>query len=247
MQYFDRLVKDINGQSADKRSISILLPAYTLVPEATFPSQLQQAVTVLSHLLGECKRDPSSIMITGDSAGGGLVMTLLSHILRPHPDVRPITLSSPLRGVFVYSPWVSYSTNYASFSRNVGKDALEHNMLRKWAAMYLGTANGESPIAQTRGGDQYSEPLLAEVYWWKGMHTICDEVFIWVGENEIFVDGIEKFAAKFQEGWNTGGGAQERVKLHVAGQEAHIGPIMDMMLQFSIKKRACRSWYSKSG
>lgn len=198
MQYLDRLVKDVN--SASGASVSVLLPAYTLVPEATFPSQLRQAATVLLHVVQERKREPSSIMISGDSAGGDLVITLLSHILYPLPYVPRITLNAPFRGVFVYSPWVSYSTKFQSFSNNATKDALEHNMLRKWAAMYLGTTDGETPISKTQGGDQYSEPLLAGVVWWRGVHTIVEEFYIWVGENEIFIDGVKEFFKNFQQG-----------------------------------------------
>lgn len=128
MQYFHRLVTDMN--SFGGATIAVLLPAYTLVPDAIFPTQLQQVAVVLLHLLRQSNRDPSRIMITGDSAGGGLVFTLLSHILHPRADVPRITLASPFRAVFVFSPWVSFCTEFPSFAENAAKDALEDSMLR---------------------------------------------------------------------------------------------------------------------
>ncbi|OAL53527.1 alpha/beta-hydrolase [Pyrenochaeta sp. DS3sAY3a] len=227
MQYLHRLVTDMNCLGG--ASIAVLLPAYTLVPDAIFPTQLKQVATMLLHLLQQRNRDPSRIMIAGDSAGGNLVFTLLSHILHPRADVPRITLTSPFRAVFVFSPWVSFSTNFPSVAENAGKDILEHSMLRRWAAMYVGTADGEGPVSRTLGGDAYSEPLLADASWWQNMHTVAQQIYVWAGANELFVDSVRAFFDKLRLGWVNGGGAPQRVVLSVAAEEPHIGPIMDVM------------------
>ena len=138
MQYLGRLAKDLNSGQGRTSTVSVLLLAYTLVPEARYPTQLNQAATALSYLLYDQKRDPSSIVIGGDSAGGNLALSLLSHILHPRPDTPRLTLTSPLRGALLISPWVNFSTKHSSYVRNAGKDSLVENMLRKWGAMYLG-------------------------------------------------------------------------------------------------------------
>lgn len=237
MQYLHRLVTEINA-SGGANTIAVLLPAYTLAPEAVFPQQVKQAACALSYLLHVGKRSPSSILLGGDSAGGGLALSLLSHILHPREGLATITLSGPLRGVFLFSPWVSFSTTHSSFSRNSAKDALVPNMLRKWGALYLGSARNEEPVHEVTGGNNYSEPLLADGSWWKGMHEVVEEMFIWAGQDEIFVDGLQQFAQKLVEGWEAGGGAPQLVKSYIAPGEAHVGPIMDVMLQYKEKSRS---------
>ena len=53
MKYLNRLIVDMNSLS-DGLSISILVPAYNLVPEAVFPTQLNQVAAVLMYLLIDC-------------------------------------------------------------------------------------------------------------------------------------------------------------------------------------------------
>lgn len=243
MQYLDRLVKDLN-QALGPKKISTLLPAYTLVPEARFPTQLAQAATVLSHLLDTEKRDPSNIILTGDSAGGGLLLSLLSHILHPLDGVPRVPPSSPFRGIVLYSPWVSYSTLFPSYTENASKDALEASMLRKWGALYVGTSTGETAVAQTSGGDAYNEALTANPSWWQHASKAVDSVFIWAGANEIFLDPVREFAEKFVEGWGMSG-EKKKVRVLVGEEEAHIAPIMDVMLQYEGKgqsQEAIEEW-----
>lgn len=235
MRYLDRLVTDINTDPNGISSISILLLEYTLVPEAQFPIQLKQACALLSYLLNEGQRAASDIMIAGDSAGGGLVLSLLSRLRYPHLDIQTITLHQPLKGVFLLSPWVSYDTDFESFPRNAFKDVLVPDMLRKWAGMYLGTVDREVDPRVVTGGNNYSEPLLANASWWKGMHDVVEEVWLFGGEDEVFIDSLRAFGAKFLEGWMAGGGVEGKVEFQFAEREPHVGPIMDVMLQYKEK------------
>jgi len=237
MEYLSRLVVDMNSLS-DGLLISIFVPAYTLAPEAVFPTQLKQAAAVLSYLLVDHNRSPSSLMLAGDSAGGNLVLSLLSHIRYPHPDISEISLKTPLRGTLLLSPWVSFDTNHKSFMRNAQADSLVPNMLRKWSSMYLGTNIGEDDPGVVTGGNQYSEPLRADSTWWKGMHVTTGDVFLYGGEDEVFIDGLKEFASKFQEGWTAAGGVSHDIHLEFVENDAHIGPIMDVMLRYNEKSGA---------
>ncbi|KAG8526682.1 uncharacterized protein KY384_008111 [Bacidia gigantensis] len=79
-------------------TLRILLPAYTLAPTASYPTQLSQAAESLHLLLSPpFSLSPSQISIAGDSAGGNLTLALLSHLLHPHPDL-PATAAIDLKG-----------------------------------------------------------------------------------------------------------------------------------------------------
>jgi acetyl esterase/lipase len=192
---------------------------------------------VLSYLLNEGGKSPSNIMIAGDSAGGGLALSLLSHLLHPHLDIPKIQLHEPLRGAFLYSPWVSFDTNHDSFKRNALKDVLVPNMLRKWGGMYLGTVTSETDPGITTGGNNYSEPILGNSSWWQGMNNVVRDIWMFGGEDEVFSDSLHAFGAKLREGWKAGGGVGENVVLKFGENEAHIGPIMDVMLQYMEKSK----------
>ncbi|KAH8721585.1 hypothetical protein GQ44DRAFT_829147 [Phaeosphaeriaceae sp. PMI808] len=58
------------------------------------PAQLQKVAAVLAYLAKQS--EASRIFLAGDSAGGNLVLALLSHILHPHPDVPVVELKQPL-------------------------------------------------------------------------------------------------------------------------------------------------------
>jgi len=104
--------------------------------------------------------------------------------------------------------------------------------------MYTGTANGEKDPGFVTGGNNYSEPLLANASWWKGMHNIVSDMWIWAGEDEVFVDSVRAYGAKFLEGWKAGSGVEEKVKLEFVENCAHIGPIMDVMLRYEEKGKS---------
>jgi acetyl esterase/lipase len=246
-QYCTRLVKDLNA-SGKTTEVAVLVLAYTLAPEAIYPTQLHEAATVVSYLLNSTGRSPADIFLSGDSAGGGLTMSLLSHILHPHPDVPRIELSEPLGGALLYSPWVSFRTDHHSFARNAQKDMLPPIMLRRWAAMYLDKTNSSNFEADPGlvSGDAYSEPCTEPEFWWEGLHKVVGDIFIWVGGNEVFVDPVRDFGYILRHGWTKGGGETQRVAYVEAPHEAHIQPIMDVMTSGGMKSDsqiAIEEWY----
>ncbi|KAF3035570.1 hypothetical protein E8E12_005402 [Didymella heteroderae] len=230
-RYLPRLVKDMNSDRS-KPSMSVLMLAYTLVPEAVYPAQLREAAVVIAHLIHDTSRSPSKIFVAGDSAGGNLVFSLLSHILHPHPDVFALKLEHPLGGAFLISPWVGFRTDYPSFSSNATLDLLVPLALRKWSAMFLSKANASDPESDpgTISGDAWTEACLNHSSWWNGMHTVVSDMFVWYGGYEVFVDSIRELESNFKAGWTDGGGDLSRVIFLESAEEAHTAPIVDTVI-----------------
>ena len=208
--------------------------AYSLPPEqAVFPTQLHEATATLSHLIAVCGRRPSSILLAGDSAGGALTLALLSHILHPKTGVPRIVLQEPLRGALVLSPWVSFSTEFDSYTRNAESDTITPSVLKKWATMYIGEMDASDERAVTwpvRSNDVYAEAFLTMPEWWRGLNHIVDASLIWTGGKEILRDPIVDFVSRLKEGWKAQGGLERDIILVEGRNEAHIGPILNVSL-----------------
>ncbi len=73
-----RTHRKLAGHIAKAAGITAVLPEYRLAPEHPFPAAIEDAVSVYKALL-DAGHDPDDIVISGDSAGGGLtIATLLS-------------------------------------------------------------------------------------------------------------------------------------------------------------------------
>jgi acetyl esterase/lipase len=251
--YAARLHEDLNS-TKQHGSVAVLLVEYTLVPEATYPTQLKEAAAVLAHLIadhagaGAGARRPADIFVSGDSAGGNLAMSLLSHLLHPHPHVPAVHLQEPLGGALLYSPWVSFSTDYPSFD-NLLLDVLPPLVLRKWSAMFLNKANPANPEADPGpiAGDAYTEAAKNPASWWEGMHRVCSHVLVAYGSSEVLADAIEELEAPLKKGWAEGGGDPSAVVFLKGAKEAHIAPIVDIMAPGadvkSSTQTAIEAWY----
>ncbi|KAH6639563.1 Alpha/Beta hydrolase protein [Boeremia exigua] len=226
-QHLDGLVSYLNSA---RNNVSVLVLAYTLAPEATYPTQLREAAIVLAHLVHESGRSPSSIFLAGDSAGGNLALSLLSHILHPHPDVFALELKSPLGGALLLSPWVSFSTDYPSYKTHGPRDILNPAALRKWSAIFLDKADTSNPEADpglASRGDAYTEACLNPASWWNSMDQVVSDVFVWSGGYEVFVDSIRELETTFKAGWAHGGGDISRVIFVESAEHQHVAPVFD--------------------
>ncbi|KAF2996282.1 hypothetical protein E8E13_005054 [Curvularia kusanoi] len=247
-QYLSRLVKDLNG-GQQRQTVSVLMLAYSLAPEAVYPTQLREAAVVLAHLVHETGRSPSRLFLAGDSAGGNLVMSLLSHLLHPHPDVLTLELGCPLGGAMLLSPWVGFCTNFPSFEDNADLDLISPFALRKWSAMFLGKASTVNPEADPGpiSGDNWTDVCMNPPSWWEGMHRVVGSVFIWRGGQEVLVDSMRALEKNLRAGWADGGGDLEQVIFLESAREAHVAPISEAMLPGGGKKSdaqlAIEDWF----
>lgn len=124
------------------------------------------------------------MILCGDSAGGNLILGLLSHLLHPHPSLPPLALREPLLGAALISPWGVFSTSAPSFTRNEEHDSVNGAILRKWSTYFTGGAPA----------DNYNQPFLAPGSWWSHLNGLVQELLITAGTDEVLLDGIAEFA-----------------------------------------------------
>lgn len=204
--------------------VSALLLAYDLAPEHKYPTQLRQATELLRHLVETEGRNPSDLILGGDSAGANLILGLLSHLAHPHPEVESLKLSSKINAVLLISPWCSLTnTRTPAFIANAERDMFDERALNRWSTAFLGS---DSPFA----GDFYNEPVLAAPEWWVPVAELVEEVLIWSGDNEVLKDGIEAFARKFTQGFAQGGGG--RVNTVITPKACHVEMIVERILGY---------------
>ncbi|KDQ60391.1 hypothetical protein JAAARDRAFT_67935 [Jaapia argillacea MUCL 33604] len=223
--YFQFLWETIQKVKWEGREVAVLLLSYDLAPGAQYPRQLQQAVTLLHHLIHNLHKDPSNIILAGDSAGGNLTLAILSHIIHPHPSssIPELRLSKPLRGAILISPWVSFSTTAHSFTRNYYRDGFPPAAVTSWSSQFLGS----SPT------DPYNEPSSALPGWWQPLaqKEVINEVLIVSGEQEMLVDDIRDFTTRFKKDLG-GGTGPVVVQDFVVEGEAHAQPITELEMGY---------------
>ncbi|KAM3443721.1 hypothetical protein NHJ13734_001723 [Beauveria thailandica] len=102
---------------ARKLKARVLAPRYRLAPQFPFPCGLQDCLAAYLHLLSS--RDPSTIILAGDSAGGGMAMAVLL-ILRNQNLPLPA-------GAILISPWVDLTHSFKSLAGDAPMDYLPTN------------------------------------------------------------------------------------------------------------------------
>lgn len=141
LAWHDLLVRD------GYKNPAIFALEYTLVPDAVYPTQLQQVIRGYSHAL-DMAGDASRVCAAGDSAGGNLILGMLQVLgsrgttgCKGDPKARQdfATLDGPRlpkpRMATLISPWVTLMTklHYPSSA-----DYLSCHMLWQYAQEYAG-------------------------------------------------------------------------------------------------------------
>jgi epsilon-lactone hydrolase len=129
----------------------VFVPDYRLAPEHPYPAALEDALAAL-----RCVRDLRSqlpLFITGDSAGGGLSLSLLIRL-------RDLGLPMP-SGAILLSPWTDLTVSGHSVDGNHGRDLwFSRKHLEVWASYYVGNADARSPYLSPVFGDLSDLPPL---------------------------------------------------------------------------------------
>ncbi|KAG6622953.1 Monoterpene epsilon-lactone hydrolase [Phytophthora cinnamomi] len=82
---------ELKQQSGHDLHVDLLLGNYRKAPEYSFPTQPQDTVALYrDYLLKQEGLSPSQIILAGDSAGGGLVMSTLLRVRESRPELLPL-------------------------------------------------------------------------------------------------------------------------------------------------------------
>ena len=168
------------------KQLGILFLQYDLMPQKRYPNQLRQAVEILRYTISHLGRNPAHVMLASDSAGGNLLLGVLSHISHPHPAIEPLHLSGSLKAAIMMSPWTNLHCVGQSYQNNWKHDPVSPATISTWATTYLEGA----------GEDNYNNPTKAPSSWWKNVQV--QEILITAGGDEMMRADIEELAEKLK-------------------------------------------------
>jgi len=160
------------AEGARAAGCPILHPQYRRAPEHRYPAALEDAVAVYAAVLAE-GRSPDEVVMIGDSAGGGLVLTTLL-------AARDRDLPMP-RAVACISPWTDLACTGETFRTLADDDPMvSTSVTLAVAEAYLAGAAAQLPYVSPLYGDVHGFPAA----------------LIQVGERELLRSDAERLAAK---------------------------------------------------
>jgi acetyl esterase/lipase len=147
-----RTTRPITAGLARLTGRPVLVPDYRLAPEDPFPAAIDDAVAAYSWLLDQGVR-PGRVVISGDSAGGGITVALLVAL-------RDRGLSLPA-GAIGISPFLDLTLSSPSIDVNDGKDPqVTRPFLLSAVQHYLGDVDPKTPLASPVFADLAGLPPL---------------------------------------------------------------------------------------
>lgn len=122
--------KALVSHLANETNSTILFIEYSLAPESVFPTAVNEVLKVYNYLVSKIKGLAISFM--GDSAGPGLIISVLSILNREKNNAN-------LRHCIMLSPWVDLRNNSGSITDNRSIDPiLTKEGLDFFASLYIG-------------------------------------------------------------------------------------------------------------
>jgi acetyl esterase/lipase len=151
----------------------VVLPEYRLAPEHPHPAALQDARAVLAALAGAAgTEEPGPVVVSGDSAGGGLALAVLL-------SLRDEGLDLPA-GCILLSPWLDLGRDRRADPGLVRRDVL---LSPEWL-----DACAHAYAAPEAWADHSVSPLLAA-------HSGLPPLLIQAGSSELLAPDAELLAA----------------------------------------------------
>ncbi|KAK4188701.1 Alpha/Beta hydrolase protein [Podospora australis] len=191
---------------------------YTLVPDAVFPTQLEEATRAYEYVL-RVTRDPSQVCVSGDSAGATLILCLLLHLgsRRQTSDGEDHVPTRPALAVLI-SPWVTLNSVR---HKNTISDYLDVKQLHQYGMQFAG---GKMP----EDNPLVSPGACKDMELWK-RSSPEKGIFFTYGTDELFAPEIEGFMDMLQ-------GAVDISSKKEAGG-IHAWPVASLFLSDSLDDR----------
>lgn len=188
--------KAMLARLAQRTGSPVCLPRYRLAPEHPFPAAPEDALTAYRAVMDH----PAGVVLGGDSAGGGLALSLLAQITQ-------LGLPQPL-GTFCLSPLTDVTFSAASILNNDASDVvLPASGTGAFAKACLQGADPTDPLAS---------PLFAK---FKG----ATPVWITVSDTEILLDDSTRMASHLRA-------QDVPVTLQVEQNLPHVWPLFHNLL-----------------
>jgi monoterpene epsilon-lactone hydrolase len=169
------LYRHVTWRLASAAHAGVLAIDYRLAPEHPFPAALEDASTAYDWLLAS-GAGPGRIAVIGDSAGGGLVFSLL---LKLRDEGRPLPAAA-----VALSPWTDLALTGASLRLNAAADP----MLRaEYPPLFV-----DDYLAGTDPCAPYASPLY-------GDHAGLPPTIIQVGSDEVLLDDAVRIADRMRQ------------------------------------------------
>jgi monoterpene epsilon-lactone hydrolase len=184
--------RDLSARIATEAEVSVLTLGYRLAPEHPFPAALDDAMAAYRWLRDSMPA--SRIAVAGDSAGGGLAVSLVV-ALRDAGEPLPA-------GVVTFSPLTDLTHSGSSIKTQAALDPLVGpESSRSYAHRYLAGHDPEDPLASPLFGDLWGLP----------------PVHIQAGTAEVLLDDALRLARRLRD-------AGVSVDLDVWPEMVHILP-----------------------
>jgi monoterpene epsilon-lactone hydrolase len=143
--------RHLAGALALAADTAVIVPEYRLAPEHPFPAAVEDAMRAYLWML-DSGIDVSEIVVAGDSAGGGLVLSLLI-LLKQRGLVMP-------GGSLLLCPGVDLTFTYERELPSEPQPAVTLDQLRSFAAAYLGGHPADDDVVNPIAADLSGLPPM---------------------------------------------------------------------------------------
>jgi epsilon-lactone hydrolase len=192
--------RSLYGELGRAIGVRAVAPDYRLAPENPFPAAVTDVLNVYRALLAD-GLPASAIVLAGDSAGGGLVASLMI-------AARDAGLPMPA-GALLISPWADLACEAPSMTTKATADpALTREGLLANAALYLAQHLPQTPLASPVHADLARLPPM----------------LVQVGTAEILLDDALRIATRAAQ-------ANVRIVLSVWPDMPHVWHFFGFMLE----------------
>lgn len=183
----------------------VIAPNFSRPPEAKYPTPVDECRDVYVWMTSKIADPSKQIVFAGDSAGGGLVISVLE-------SVRDHNLPMPAGAVLV-SPWVDYDDPCTgkSMRDNVNYDYITPDIIRWIGRCYCPKTDDTSALI----GSERKKITPSSISPTNLTFESFPPILMFVGECEVLLDQQLAFARKLRD-------AKVDLKLHIATDMPHV-------------------------